>query len=251
VHPGSGPLTAEAPNQVWTADFKGEFPTRNGAWCYPLTVSDAHSRFLLEVRALPSTGHGGACPVFARLFAEHGLPESIRTDNGVPFATTALCGLSRLSVWWTKLGITHQRITPGHPEQNGRHERMHRTLKAETTRPPEWDLPGQQQRFNRFRREFNEERPHEALSQEVPAAHFQPSPRSLPRRLPPPNYPGHYLVRRVFSGGAISLAARKIFVSELLDGETVGLEEIEDGIWSVYFYELLLGRLDERDYRIH
>jgi transposase InsO family protein len=152
---------------VWSADFKGQFLTGDGYYCYPLTVADGFSRYLLECQALSSTAEQGAKPVFTRLFKEYGLPARIRTDNGVPFATTTLGRLSRLSAWWVRLGIVPEFIEPGHPEQNGRHERMHRTLKAETTRPPAGSLAAQQRRFNVFREEFNHERPHEALDDET------------------------------------------------------------------------------------
>jgi transposase InsO family protein len=250
VHPGGGPLQVDASNQVWAADFKGEFPTRSGAMCYPLTISDAHSRVLLACQALPATGYEGAHPIFTELFRQYGLPLAIRTDNGAPFATKAIAGLSRLSVSWTKLGILHQRIAPGHPEQNGRHERMHRTLKAETTRPPEWDLAQQQKRFDAFRHEFNTERPHEALAQETPASRYTASPRCLPAQPPPPEYAGHLLVRRVSPNGNIKFRTEEVFVSGVLTGERVGLEEVDDGVWSVYFYRLLVGRLDERTGRV-
>jgi putative transposase len=249
-HPGGGPLRVNAPNQVWTADFKGEFPTRDGQLCYPLTICDAHSRFLLVCHALSSTALAGAEPVFTRLFAAYGLPQAIRTDNGPPFASSALGGLSRLNAGWTRLGIHHQRIDPGHPEQNGRHERLHRTLKAETTRPPEPDLLAQQARFERFRAEYNEVRPHEALAQEPPAAHYQGSTRPLPARTPTPEYEGHLLVRRVRPNGSIKLWNQELFVSSVLIGEQVALEEIDDGVWSVYYYRLLLGRLDVRKWQI-
>lgn len=249
--PGTVPLETTAPHQVWCADFKGEFPTCDGIDCYPLTVSDAHTRYLLACQALPSTRQEGVQRVFARLFAEHGLPEAIRTDNGPPFATQALGGLSQLSVWWLKLGLVHQRIAPGQPQQNGRHERMHRTLKAETTRPPEQDRQAQQARFDRFRREFNEERPHEALGQQPPAALYLPSPRPLPARVLPPEYPGHYLVRKVGRAGTCRFAGRPLFVSETLAGEYLGLEEVAEGLWSVFFYKMLLARFDERNFRLY
>lgn len=250
THPGGSPLVADAPNDVWAADFKGEFPTRSGRMCYPLTVTDAHSRFLLACQALPSTQHVGAQPVFAALFAAYGLPQAIRTDNGGPFSSPALGGLSRLSVWWIKLGIQHQRITPGAPQENGRHERMHRTLKAETTRPPDWDLRGQQERFTAFCAEFNHERPHEALAQQTPGSQYVPATRPLPDRLPEPSYSGHFYVRRVSPRGSISFSGRPLFLTEVLAGEAVGLEEIDDGIWSVYFYDVLLGRFHVRDWQL-
>jgi transposase InsO family protein len=166
-HPGKPTSQILAPNDVWSADFKGQFLTGDGYYCYPLTVADGFSRYLLECQALSSTAEQGAKPVFTRLFKEYGLPARIRTDNGVPFATTTLGRLSRLSAWWVRLGIVPEFIEPGHPEQNGRHERMHRTLKAETTRPPAGSLAAQQRRFNVFREEFNHERPHEALDDET------------------------------------------------------------------------------------
>ena len=250
--PGGGaPLSATQPNAVWCADFKGEFRTRDGQWCYPLTVTDAYSRYLLACHALPSTQQGGAVGVFARLFAVYGLPQAIRTDNGVPFATQALGGLSQLSLGWLKLGIVHQRIAPGKPQQNGRHERMHRTLKAETTRPPGADRQEQQARFDAFRTEFNEERPHEALDQQPPAAHYQPSERRCPVRVLPPAYPGHWLIRRVGTAGCFRFQSRSVFVSEVLAGEEIGLEEVEEELWSVYLYDRLLGRFHAREGRLH
>lgn len=250
-HPGSGPLETTAPNQVWCVDFKGEFPTGDGRDCYPLTVMDAHTRYLLVCHGLPSTAHAGAFRVFSRLFGEYGLPEALRSDNGAPFASTGLSGLTRLSLWWLKLDITHQRIRPGRPAENGRHERMHRTLKAETTRPPAADHPQQQERFDAFRREYNEERPHAALGGRTPAALWTPPTRELPLRVPPWDYPGHYCVRLVNSHGRVSFQHQMLFVSRTLCGERIGLEEVEEGIWSLYYRHYLLGRLDERARKIY
>jgi transposase InsO family protein len=249
-HPGQIPLLADAANQTWCADFKGQFPTKDGKDCYPLTITDAHSRFILCCHGLPSVRQEGAFPVFERAFAQFGLPGAIRTDNGVPFATQAICGLSKLSVWWTKLGIAHQRIEPGQPQQNGRHERMHKTLKRETARPPEADHEAQQARFDTWRAEFNQERPHEALEMKTPASLYVPSPRPLPSQLPEPCYPGHFQVRLVSKSSMFRLHHRPIFISEALVDEYIGLEETGDGIWSVYFYDVLLGRLSERDYKV-
>jgi putative transposase len=251
AHPGAGTLTVGAPNEVWTADFKGEFRMKNRQYCYPLTIADAYSRFLLACQSLSSTAQKGAFPVFKQLFQEYGLPQAIRTDNGVPFSTSALCGLSRLSVWWTKLGIHHQRIDPGKPEQNGRHERMHRTLKAETTRPPEINLQQQQIRFECFREEFNNIRPHEALGQKVPASEYSSSTKALPRRTPKPNYASHHEVRLVSDRGSFKFKTHQIFLSLALVKEQIALEEIDDGIWRIYFYDLILGHLNEHDYSIN
>ena len=203
---------------------------------------------LLACKGLPSTAHEGAQSTFERLFDTHGLPKAIRTDNGSPFASNAICGLSRLSVWWIKLGIGHDRIEPGCPQQNGRHERMHRTLKAETTRPPEPDFLQQQQRFERFKEEYDYVRPHQALGGAVPASKYRPSERRFPTDgLPAPQYPGHAEVRKVSSSGTIKFKATPVFISEVLEGERVALEETADGIWSLTFYDVLLGRLDQRD----
>lgn len=249
-HPGRPTSLITAPNQLWSADFKGQFKTGDGRYCYPLTVADGHSRFLLACQGLQSTALTGVKPVFFSLFREYGLPSTIRTDNGVPFATTALGRLSTLSVWWIRLGITPQLIQPGHPEQNGSHERMHRTLKRETARPPRGSLSAQQVRFNAFRTEFNHHRPHEALNQDTPAAHYTPSVRELPRTLPEIEYPTHYEVRYVSANGGIRWRCAWVCVTHTLAGEYVGLTEVGDGLWDVYFGPVLLGRMDERKLRI-
>lgn len=246
-HPGSAPLETTAPNEVWCADFKGQFTTGDAVLCYPLTVTDAHSRFLLSCHGLLSVESGGCVPVFTRLFQEYGLPGAIRTDNGCPFATLAPGGLSQLSIWWIKLGIVHQRITPGHPQQNGRHERMHRTLKREAARNPEADLAAQQVRFDRFQTEYNEERPHEALEYATPASLYSTSPRPYPATLPEPHYPGHFQKRWVSKAGTFRFRqGRQLFLSNALIHEWIGLEEVEDGVWSIYFYDVLIARFDER-----
>lgn len=249
-HPGRTTLSAVTPNEVWTADFKGEFRTGNGKKCYPLTVADAHTRFLLACEGLSSIAHQGALEVFVSLFQEYGLPRAIRSDNGGPFATKAMAGLSRLSVWWTELGIVHDRIEPGHPEQNGSHERMHRTLKRATLRPPAADGAEQQMRFDAFRSEFNARRPHEALAMKTPGSLYAPSTRPMPSRVAPPAYAGHCIVRRVRGNGILYFRDHQFFLSELLIGKDVALEEISDGVWSIYFYDLLLARLDERTWKI-
>jgi len=249
-HPGKPMRQILAPNEVWSADYKGQFRTGDGRYCYPLTVADGFSRYLLGCQALPSTAGAEAKPIFTRLFKEYGLPKQIRTDNGVPFATTTLARLSMLSAWWVRLGVLPELIEPGRPAQNGRHERMHRTLKAETTRPAAGSLAAQQRRFNIFREEFNQERPHEALDQETPAACYTSSPRPMPDRLPPLEYPDRFEVRYVSANGGIRWNSRWVNVSTVCIGEYVGLEEIDDGLWNVYFGPLKLGRLSERQMRI-
>src|SRR6266545_2503297 len=249
-HPGKPSSSVLAPNDPWSADYKGQFKTGDGRYCFPLTVADGFSRYLLSCQGLNSTAVEEAKPVFTRLFKEYGLPKRIRTDNGVPFATNTLARLSRLSAWWVRLGVLPELIEPGKPQQNGRHERMHKTLKDETTRPAAASLAAQQRRFNVFREEFNHERPHEALDQETPAACYTSSPRPMPDRLPPLEYPDRFEVRYVSANGGIRWNSRWVNVSIVCVGEYVGLEEIADGIWNVYFGPLRLGRLHERRMRI-
>lgn len=236
---------ADEPNRVWCIDFKGQFRLGNGQLCYPLTLMDLCSRDLRTVHALPST-HG--VPVreeLTRVFRRDGLPEVIRSDRGSPFSSAAIGGLSKLAIWWLKLGIRLELNDPGHPEQNGALERMHRTLKAETTRPPRSDLAKQQQAFDAFQVEYRRDRPHEGIGMRCPAELYVPSSRPLPRALPDIIYPGHFEVRSVRSDGCIKWAGRQIFVSEVLHRERVGLEEVADGMWSVYFGTRLLGRFPE------
>lgn len=249
-HPGKPTAQMLAPNDIWCADFKGHFKTGDGVYCYPLTVTDGYSRYLLCCQGLHSTAVAGVKPMFTRLFKEYGLPQRIRSDNGVPFATPTLARLSSLSAWWVRLGILPDLIEPGKPQQNGRHERMHRTLKAETTKPPAGSLAAQQRKFNRFREEFNNERPHEALDQETPASIYEPSRRDMPNKLPPLEYPDRFEVRYVSANGGIRWNKDWVNVSVVCAGEYVGLEEIDDGIWNVYFGPLKLGRLHERLMRI-
>ena len=238
--------TAAAPNELWTTDFKGWFRTRDGARCNPLTLNDSVSRFLLRCQALPQADELHARPVFEAAFREYGLPRAMRFDNGPPFASVSVAGLSRLAVWWVKLGIRLERIAPGHPEQNGRHERFHLTLKQETALPPQATVRAQQGAFDRFRREYNEERPHEALGQEVPATVYTPSPRPYPERVPDPGYAADQQVRRVRQNGEIKWQGQLLFVSECLAGEPIGLEEIFQDCWLVRFGPVELGWLDGR-----
>jgi len=237
-----------APNELWCADFKGQFRLGNGRYCYPLTITDAFSRYILCCVALDGTKAGPSQTVFEETFREFGLPRALLTDNGSPFASTGLAGLTTLSAWWVRLGIEPQRIEPGHPEQNGRHERMHRTLKAETARPGAGNLLQQQERFDRFREEFNKERPHEALGQRPPATIFRPSENPLGPLLDP-DYPLHDLVVTVAKAGTIwppgrILGRRFFYISAALVGHPLGLRELEDGRWRVSFMDLELGHLD-------
>jgi transposase InsO family protein len=234
-----------APNELWCADFKGEFKLGNGRYCYPLTVTDQASRFLLLCEALESTREDLAITAFERLFVERGLPLSIRSDNGVPFASPmGLFNLSKLSVWWLRLGIgIERRIKPGHPQQNGRHERMHLTLKKETTRPPGSNSLQQQARFDAFRDEFNTERPHEALDMKCPNEVYVASPR-LYQGLPELDYPFHDREILVTACGRICLHRKKIHVSTVLAGQRVGIKEVDEGIWIVSFMSYDLGYID-------
>lgn len=249
-HSGKPTTIITAPNQVWAADFKGQFKTRDGYYCYPLTVTDGFSRYLIGCQALSSTAVSEAMPVFRRLFREFGLPERLRTDNGGPFASVSLARLSTLSAWFIRLGIVRELIEPGKPYQNGSHERMHRTLKAETTKPPASNRATQQRRFNPWREEFNHVRPHEALGMDPPAQHYHLSPRPYPERLPPLEYPSYFETRRVGDNGCIRWRSERVHVSAVCAHEYVGLEEFDTGIWNVYFGALKLGRLIEKELRI-
>jgi transposase InsO family protein len=244
-HPGRPLTPMTAPNVIWTADYKGQFRLGDGSYSYPLTVQDGFSRYLLACRGLTGTTTEECRPVFERVFQEYGLPEILRTDNGVPFATMALGRLSQLSVWWIRLGIYPELIEPAHPEQNGRHERMHRTLKWATTRPPAPSRRRQQERFELFREEYNTVRPHEALGDATPAARYTSSPRPYPSTLPPVEYPPQFEVRLVSANGGIRWLKSWVNVSHVLAGEYVGLEEIDEGEWDLYFGRMKLGRFHE------
>ena len=239
------PLSEGAmPNDLWCADFKGEFKLGNGRYCYPLTVTDHASRFLLLCEALESTREDLACTAFERLFRERGLPLAIRSDNGVPFASpTGLFNLSKLSVWWLRLGIAIERIKPGHPQQNGRHERMHLTLKMETTRPPGSNSLQQQDRFDAFVHEFNTERPHEALGMKCPAQLYTASPRRYDG-LPELTYPFHDRDILVTACGRLCLHRKRINISSVLAGQKLGIKEVDDGIWLASFMRYDLGYFD-------
>jgi len=236
--------TAPAPNDLWCTDFKGEFKTGDGRYCYPLTVTDQASRSVLACEALESTKEGPVLEAFLRLFKERGLPQAIRSDNGLPFASpNGLYNLSRLSVLWLRLGIAIERIRPGHPQQNGRHERMHLTLKKETTRPPGANILQQQVRFDEFISEFNTERPHEALAMKTPSEVYAPSSRAY-QGLPEVEYPFHDRDVLVTACGRICMHRKKINVSTVMAGQRLGIKEIEEGIWIVSFMGYDLGYID-------
>jgi len=233
------------PNDVWCADFKGHFALVNGQRCHPLTITDAYTRTLLRCQALARTDTETVKPIWVAAFREYGMPKIIRSDNGAPFASNGLAGLSRLSVWWIKLGIRPERIKPGHPEQNGQHERMHLTLKMEATKPPQADIRAQQRVFDRFRHDYNTIRPHEALGQITPASLYTPSPRSYPLRLPEVQYPSGVQSRHVRTDGRIRWSGEMIFVSESLIGEHIGLDQLDDRHFVLYFGPLPLAVLDD------
>jgi transposase InsO family protein len=236
--------SADAPNRVWCADFKGWFRTADGERIDPLTITDACSRYLLRCQRVEKTDSERVRAIFESAFRENGLPGAIRTDNGAPFASRAIAGLSRLAVWWMKLGIVPERIAAGHPEQNGRHERMHRTLKQETASPPAMNWRAQQRAFDRFRREYNEERPHEALALETPSAIYERSSRSYPARVAEPEYGSAFKVRQVGQRGVFSGKHQHVFVSETLIGESIGLLPIDDRFYTVYFAAFPIARFD-------
>jgi transposase InsO family protein len=249
-HPGKPTSIVTAPNALWCVDFKGQFKTRDGRYCYPLTVTDSYSRYLLGCQGLLSTETQGAKEVFTRLFKKYGLPKAIKSDNGTPFASTALGRLSRLSVWWIQLGIRPELIEPGKPQQNGQHERMHRTLKAETTRPPAANLAKQQRLFNGFMREYNEVRPHEGIKLETPASLYEASRLVLPKEVPPLVYPAHFETRLVSKNSGMRWNSQWVAVSQTCAGLHVGLEQVDHGIWDVYLGPVKLGRLLEESLRI-
>jgi len=241
--PLSRPL---APNDLWCADYKGEFMLADRRYCYPLTLTDAASRFLLGCEALASTRSRDAFAVFERVFKDFGLPAAIRTDNGTPFASgNSLFGLTRLSVWWLRLGIGIERIRPGHPQQNGRHERMHLTLKKEATKPAARNLLQQQDRFDRFIEEYNTERPHQALGMKYPAEIYTPSARPY-QGLGELRYPFHDRTITVTNCGRICIGARKINLSTALAGQNIGVKEVAEQIWLVSFMHYDLGFFDHQ-----
>jgi transposase InsO family protein len=250
--PHMSPITG--PNDTWTTDFKGHFKTLDGIYCYPLTIADGHSRFILACEGFLSPSLIPTKQIFKRIFEIYGLPNKIRSDNGTPFASVALGRLTRLSVWWIRLGIIPELIEPGCPQQNGIHERMHRTLKEDTVIPPAKNIKMQQLRFDHFVNEFNYERPHESLGMTPPADVYTPSLRPMPKKLPQIEYPYHFEVRLVSDNGGIRWSdgrhRSRVGISTILNGQYVGLEEVDNGVWDVYFGPIWLGRLDEKIMRI-
>ncbi len=245
VPPGGLPLSpCLSSNDVWGVDFKGWFCTGDGRRCDPLSLSDLATRYVLRLQAVERCDGEHVWPIFDAAFREFGLPRVLRSDNGPPFAGTGAGGLSSLGVRLIKVGVLPERIAPGKPQQNGRHERLHRTLKEETASPPAASWRAQQRRFDDFRRRFNEERPHEALGQTPPAQHYQPSSRSYSGRLREPDYAGDEEVRRVRHNGEIKWQGRLVFLGEALIGEPVGLAETEDGVWQVRYGPIELGCID-------
>lgn len=250
--PYTDPLAhADGPNRVWCADFKGWFRTGNGERIDPLTISDAYSRYLLRCQTVEKTDTARVQAIFEAAFREYGLPQAIRTDNGAPFASSAVAGLSRLAVWWIKLGIVPERIQAGHPEQNGRHERMHRTLKQEVATPPAEDRRRQQRELERFRQEYNQVRPHEALAMQTPASVYVPSAREYPRQVPEMEYPATMIVRSVHAHGHFRWKNRHdVFLTEVLWGEHIGLLPRDERWYDVYFGPVLLARFDSGQRRV-
>jgi transposase InsO family protein len=234
----------DAPNHVWTADFKGQFALQDKSMCYPLTICDNFAKMILACSGLSNTATDPAKAVWVATFRENGLPRVIRTDNGTPFASRSIGGLSRLSAWWIRLGIIPQRIAPGKPQQNGSHERMHKTLKAEVASQPAADFKSQQRAFNNFVYEYNHIRPHEALGQRVPASLYEVSSRQYPLILPDIEYPADFTIRHVRTNGEIRWRGELLFVSEVLTGEYVGLEQLDDRHWALYYGPVPLAILD-------
>lgn len=252
VDPYTTPFAlASEPNRVWCGDFKGWDRTLDGARIDPLTISDACTRYLLRCQAVEKMDTAQVQAIFEAAFRQYGLPQAIRTDNGAPFASRAIAGLSRLALWWMKLGIVPERIQPAHPEQNGRHERMHLTLQQETMSPMAANRRAQQRRFDHFRSEYNQQRPHEALAMRTPESCYTPSPRPYPTRVCEPEYDTSLRVRRVHLRGQFSWKHHDVFVSETLVGERIGLEPIDERWYTIYFAQFPLGRFDSRTRTVH
>jgi putative transposase len=243
-------LKCQTPNDVWSADYKGQFYTKNAHVCYPLTISDNYSRYLIKCKGLPGPRYHETKAVFEIAFEEYGLPDAIRTDNGTPFAGKGAGGLSRLSIWLIQLGITPERIDKGCPQQNGRHERMHRTLKDEALDPIALNLKEQQKNFDMFRHDYNNYRPHEALGQQTPSKYYKKSTRLYVKKIQPPYYDLDSIVRKVKRSGELGFNGKTYYLSQLIAKQPVGFKEIADGIWNIYYYHYRLAILDLRKNRI-
>lgn len=241
----------QRPNDVMTIDFKGQFRLGNGQTCYPLTVVDLYSRYILGCVGLGSVQHDPTQSALELIFRAYGLPRAIRCDNGSPFGSPGIGRLSKLSLWWIRLGIALEPIEPGKPQQNGAHERMHKTLKAETARPPASTMRAQQKRFDEFRLRFNEERPHETLGQVRPTTLYSTSTRIYPSKLPELEYPGHFDVRLVDDRGNVKFQGDRIFFSHTFAHEPVAFEEIDDGVWNLWYGPVIVARFHEREMRFY
>jgi transposase InsO family protein len=248
VPPSTEPLGhAREPNDVWCTDFKGHFALGDDKRCHPLTITDASTRYLVKCEGMLEPRHEQVQQHFELAFREFGLPRAIRSDNGPPFASTAVGGLSRLSVWWIQLGILPERIEPGQPQQNGRHERFHRTLKEQTASPPAADLAAQQRAFDRFRADYNDRRPHEALEQTPPAKHYEPSSRRMPDRPRCPEYGDDFSVRWVAANGFVGWKGTPLYLAQFLSRQPVGLRQIDEDEWELFYGPILLGEVLLRD----
>ena len=244
-------LQPKAPNEVWSVDYKGEFRLGNGDYVYPLTITDQYSRYLLDIRGHHAISLEKTKESFKYVFRERGLPQMILSDNGPPFgAGNSIGRLTRLNAWWIQIGIRPVFIQPGHPEQNGKHERMHRELKLYTTKPPAYNHQGQQRKFNSFREEYNHERPHEGIENRTPASLYRNSIFQFPERILPPEYPDNYEIRKVSDNSGIKWKDQWVSVSTVLVGENIGFEEVDDGLWNVYYYHMKLGYFHERKLQI-
>lgn len=244
-HPGKPFVDAQKPNDVWAIDFKGDFVMGNGSRCYPLTITDTYSRFLIEVKAMDGPKFEGTKRAMTRAFEEYGLPSAILSDNGTPFSSKAIGRLSRLSVWWIQYGIYPILTQPGNPQQNGKHERMHRELKRETTRPPAYNSNSQQRKFNTFKHDYNYELEHGGIDERSPSELFRPSNNTWPGKAKEFEYPSHFEVRKVSANGGFRWEHDRIPLTTTLEGEYVGLEEIDDGIWKVFYRDFYLGIFNE------
>lgn len=229
-------IDCQSPNEVWSVDYKGQFYTRDSRVCYPLTISDNFSRYIIQCKGLPGPRYRETKQVFEQVFKEYGLPDALRTDNGIPFSSTSIAGLSRLSVWWIQLGIIPERIQKGCPQQNGRHERMHRTLKYETLDSKAKNMKEQQDRFDLFQTDYNYYRPHEALNQKTPSDYYQKSRRPYVEKPLKPVYDYDFAVRQVRNNGEIKFKNQMYFLTSLLDDQPVGLKQVDEDSWDIYYY---------------